>query len=437
MRFLNIFFPLIFCNFSCSSSCNEHNHPQPIPRPAKTSTPIKPLLIDSGLPTTDGGAPVTIIHKPNMGGSSGWLTFRGSPQRHGRADICGPRTANLKWVFRTRGRVYADVAVTKDGKTIYVASHDHHLYAIDAEGRERWSFDAGGKIWTSPTISSEGNIYVGTDADFLYALNPDGKKIWEFCTTKPPIKGDKPEAGRYDVDTAPAILNDGTVVFGCHTDLYALRPFKGGLRWVFEAGVGRSKIFSSPALGYDQTIYIGTQGNYLFALNQSAKPLWHKKTNGDNDSTPAVGDDGTIYFASDDGYLRALAWGGKLRWKTKVGAPMRAPLAIGHDGTIYASTYGAEPYLAAYDQTSGTEKWRFKIKPGKGSFYGIQSGALIDSKGYIYFGGRDHFIYCLSPNGQLVWKYKTSDQIDSSPVLGSDGTLYIGSDDKRVYAFGE
>ena len=236
------------------------------------------------------------------------------------------------------------------------------------------------------------------------------------------------------MDTSPVITADGSVVFGCHTNLFALRP-SGGVRWIFEAGVGRAKIFSSPALGHDGTIYFGTQGRFFFALNRSAKVLWHHKAGGDVDSTPTVGDDGTVYFGADDGKLRAIAPGGTPRWTTDLAAPIRAPLALGHDGSVLASTYGSRPFIAALDGTTGAERWRYHIEPGEGDFYGIQSGALVDADGFVYFGGRDHHVYCLTPQGKLRWRHRTGDQVDSSPVLGPDGTLYVGSDDKRLYAF--
>ncbi len=363
----------------------------------------------------------------------GWTTFRGDTRRTGRALVNGPRNAHLKWVFRTGGRIYADAAVAPDN-TVYVASFDRFLYAVNGAGREIWSYDAGGKIWTSPAIAKDGTIYFGSDADRLIALDSTGTERWIFSTTQATEKGDKAEDGRWDVDTSPVITADGSIIFGCHLHLYALRP-SGAMRWHFKAGTGKAKIFSSPTLGMDGSIYFGTQGRYFFALNQSAKVLWHLKTEGDIDSTPAVGDDGTVYFAADDGVVRAVHPSGQQRWATSLSAPIRAPIAIGHDGTVFVSTYGKRPFLAALTGSTGVERWRFYIEPGDGAFYGIQSGALIDKEGYIYFGGRDHFIYCLSPGGTLIWRYKTGNQVDASPVIGPDGTLYVGSDDKRLYAF--
>ncbi len=355
-------------------------------------------------------------------------------RRTSRTKVNGPRVGKLKWVFRTQGRIYGDAALGDDG-AVYVPSHDGHLYAVGSDGRQLWSFDAGGKIWSSPAVAADGTIYFGSDADKLFAIYANGQPRWIFSTTNQTTKGKKDIDSKWDVDTAPMIAKDGTVYFGCHYYLFALRP-DGEVRWRFQAGVDRVKIFSSPAVGERGAIYFGTQGKRLFALDQNANVLWNVTTEGDNDSTPAVGDDGSVYFGSDDGKVRALGPDkGELIWETPLGAPIRAPLALGHDGTVFASVYAAKPFIAALDGKTGTEKWRFHTREGEGDFYGIQSGALVDGEGYIYFGGRDHYIYCLSPKGKLVWRYKTGDQVDTRPVLGPDGTLYVGSDDRRLYAF--
>ncbi|MBN2804346.1 MAG: PQQ-like beta-propeller repeat protein [Deltaproteobacteria bacterium] len=378
------------------------------------------------------------ISKNTTDSKSGWTMFRGGRGRTGSSTVKGPRTASLKWTFRTLGRIYADAVISKDGETIYVGSHDYFLYAIDKNGLKKWSYNTGGQIWSSPAVGRDGNVYVGSDSDSLTALTPDGKVAWKFITTLDPPKGEpKYESGRFDVDTSPLILNDGTIVFGCSVNLFAIKPQSGQLKWSFQSGKGRTKIFSSPAASPDGTIFFGNQGNYFFAINEKSDVIWSKKTGGDNDSTPVVDSDGNMFFASDDGVVRGVSTNYKELFELDVKAAVRAPLGLSADGTLYASTYGREPSLIAIDTKSGKEKWRFSIEPGEGDFYGIQSGATIDRDGYVYFGGRDGYVYCLSPKGSLVWKYKTDDQVDSSPVLGPDGTLYVGSDDKRLYAFGK
>ena len=45
-------------------------------------------------------------------------------------------------------------------------------------------------------------------------------------------------------------------------------------------------------------------------------------------------------------------------------------------------------------------------------------------------------VYALSADGSLLWQYTTFANVRSSPAIGPDGTLYIGSLDNKLYAFG-
>ena len=38
------------------------------------------------------------------------------------------------------------------------------------------------------------------------------------------------------------------------------------------------------------------------------------------------------------------------------------------------------------------------------------------------------------PAGTLLWEFKTGDAVVSSPAIGSDGTVYVGSNDNKLYA---
>jgi ribosomal protein L37AE/L43A len=54
----------------------------------------------------------------------------------------------------------------------------------------------------------------------------------------------------------------------------------------------------------------------------------------------------------------------------------------------------------------------------------------------VYFGSYDYKVYALDGDGQLKWSYTTGNPVDSSPAIGADGTVYIGSVDGNLYAFG-
>ena len=80
------------------------------------------------------------------------------------------------------------------------------------------------------------------------------------------------------------------------------------------------------------------------------------------------------------------------------------------------------------DDGGGLEKWRFKTDGW------MQSSAVIDENGTIYFGAMDRYVYAVHPNGSLIWKYKTGGWVWSAPALAADGTVYVGTWGRRLHA---
>ncbi len=74
-------------------------------------------------------------------------------------------------------------------------------------------------------------------------------------------------------------------------------------------------------------------------------------------------------------------------------------------------------------------KWE---SPGTGG--SIASSPVIGDDGTIYIGHVENKIVAISPNGTIKWSYPTGDSIYSDPCIGDDGTIYIGSNDQYLYA---
>ena len=65
----------------------------------------------------------------------------------------------------------------------------------------------------------------------------------------------------------------------------------------------------------------------------------------------------------------------------------------------------------------------------------MTSSPAIGSDGTIYVGSRDKKLYAINgKSGVKLWEFETGHEIASSPVIGSDGALYVGSWDGKVYA---
>jgi outer membrane protein assembly factor BamB len=87
---------------------------------------------------------------------------------------------------------------------------------------------------------------------------------------------------------------------------------------------------------------------------------------------------------------------------------------------------GRSPYLGAQ---KAMLKWKYKTE-GPVHF----NSPVIGSDGTIYIGGGD-YLYAVSQDGSLVWKCEIKElSCPSSPAIGLDGVVYVGSLEGYLYA---
>ena len=78
---------------------------------------------------------------------------------------------------------------------------------------------------------------------------------------------------------------------------------------------------------------------------------------------------------------------------------------------------------------AGDKLWEFETGDG------VHSSPAIGSDGTVYVGAFDHKLYAINgKTGDKLWEFRTGDYVDSSPAIGSDGTVYVGSVDGKLYA---
>ncbi|UCE08713.1 MAG: PQQ-binding-like beta-propeller repeat protein, partial [bacterium] len=78
--------------------------------------------------------------------------------------------------------------------------------------------------------------------------------------------------------------------------------------------------------------------------------------------------------------------------------------------------------LSPYDTSSnpGKLKWSFTTE-------GWVLSPVIGSDGTIYVGAFDDKLYAINPDGTEKWNYTISKYMIKSPAIGSDGSIYAGS----------
>lgn len=95
-----------------------------------------------------------------------------------------------------------------------------------------------------------------------------------------------------------------------------------------------------------------------------------------------------------------------------------------HDAQHTGRSLYVEPAVPAL-------RWRFLTSAA------IESSPAIGTDGTVYFGSWDGSVYAVYSDGRLRWSYPTGSAINSSPALALDGTVYVGSLDGHLYAIGK
>jgi len=235
---------------------------------------------------------------------------------------------------------------------------------------------------------------------------------------------------RFRFMVGAAVLSMG---FLCYP--MALRAAEGDRRWVFPAEGTVGSITSSPAIGQDGTIYVGSGDNKVYAINPDGTKKWEFATGGKVTSSPAVeyySKAITIYVGSADGNVYAINSDGTQKWKFEAGASVSSSPAISYLGIVYVGAEDGKVYaISSSDGTGERGEWPF-VTGGK-----ITSSPVIDSEGTLYVGSHDHKLYAIYATGKLKWEVETNGIISASPALYEEGatkTVYVGSEDGKIYA---
>jgi len=143
-------------------------------------------------------------------------------------------------------------------------------------------------------------------------------------------------------------------------------------------------------------------------------------------SSPAVGPDGTIYVGSKDFYFYAIT----------------------ASGNMILRLFSFVNIFSIFVVWKGTAKWSYQAGSA------VSSSPVVGSDGAIYVGSHDYYLYAFTPSGSgiftlsllcritlssvflgsLKWRYLTGGYVYSSPTIGLDGTIYVGSGDSYLYA---
>jgi outer membrane protein assembly factor BamB len=147
-----------------------------------------------------------------------------------------------------------------------------------------------------------------------------------------------------------------------------------------------------------------------------------KSAEGVNASAAVAGS--RVFVGSDDGRLYAFGLGGQVLWAKWVGGAVRSSPAVANGVVFVGSNDGR---VQARSAATGALLWTRNLG-------GVVSSSPLVAEGRVYIGSRGGTFYALATaTGRVVWKHSLWSVWDGAAYRG--GTIYVGSDRQRVWAF--
>jgi outer membrane protein assembly factor BamB len=299
-----------------------------------------------------------------------------------------------------------------------------------------YSFSPGtiGFYYGPPTLVGDA-IYIGTSrginyppgtTNAFYKISTRLTKVWEYPLGRLEVRGGAALDGAGNIYFA---AEEGRVVGTSNPSvfwLYSLSP-SGGLRWTRQIRrVLPVYGMNNPAIGGDNTIYIG--GEKFYALDTDGNEKWSWSTSRAEliMNAPIIDDSGNIYYSGQDA-VRSLTVAGTLRWSVPTSGEYFSSPAFSRDETrVFVAVQDTVFCLSASD---GARVWAFSPPGIVGVF---RATPAVDDEDNVYLGTKADsasVLYAIrADGGGLRWQARIGADLYSSPAIGNDRTLYVGSE---------
>ncbi len=394
--------------------------------------------VEMGIIDTAAGPPSTATRTPSPTATvttDQWPQYMRDPRHTSLSTSSAPARASVRWKYASTGQIESPAVLGPDG-TIYFGAGGY-LHAVAPSGLARWRRQLAQRVG-AVQMGLDGRVYAiadDLDTNTLFALDTAGNTVWSFVATA------SSSAGLANILLVEPDTSSPTVYFGVATSsltgtLHAV--VDGTVLWTYDTDLLAS---SSPALSADGRLYLGTfhANGALHAIDAATGTgVWITEVLGFVGSSPSIGPDGLIRVGSSNG-LRAINPNGLLRWTAEIPLPiLYSSPAVDAGGASYVGA-GDRLYAVASD---GSVKWFSAdcLRDGR-----IESAPAISADGLIIIqailpGGSPTARLCAIDNtGLLRWRIDTATGVEStarvsSPLIASDGLVYVGSPDGHLYA---
>lgn len=308
-----------------------------------------------------------------------------------------------------------------------------------------WSANfVSGNLFVSPSIgiASNGTLYIGSNDGYVNAYTyGQSNPIWHSPVSIAAF-GDPNMVSTKSIYTTPVIGPDGTIYIGSNGgNFYALEPIGGTIKWSYSA---EYPLQSSPIMDASGSIYFGA-GNNVYAIADAGYTAYNKwsipyfPTNAHVNSSPALGQNGYLYFGSDDGYVYAVdSFLGTQKWSydtsvntipyvhpiyTSATVDANNNVIIGNGSYMNGKLFYLNGLNGALIWQKSAVDWTPSVNLNIGPFYNT-----VAVNGNTIYLSTIAYVYALNLNdGSMKWYYNDNNCYYTSPIIGANGTLYFAS----------
>jgi len=305
------------------------------------------------------------------------------------------------------------------------------LYLVDPSGRPKCYFEAGGRIFSSPSLEGAQRAVFGSDDGYFYTINT--LRCEQFSAFK--------AAGQ--IKSSPVVVSDKAFFASFDGTVYSV-DLGAAPQPVWQYSVG-APIRSSPAYAPKaRLIVIGSDNHKLYAFDRDkggSGPKWVFTANAKIPGPPSVArfrDHEVVVFGVDTESsaipvrVYAILDTGSELWHYDVSAGVAVQgVAITPDCKVFFGTASSE--VVCLDLISGQLIWKVAVA-GDSVVLGAPA---VSSNGIVYIGGSSRTFYAIdAASGAIKWKLPAIGVIpvEARPAIARDGTVYIGDMDGHFYA---
>ncbi|MCB1220841.1 MAG: PQQ-binding-like beta-propeller repeat protein [Planctomycetales bacterium] len=375
-------------------------------------------------------------------------------------------SGNLLWTVPMEDGMHGTPAIGSDGR-IYAAREQ--IIAVNPDGSLSWQDELQSRCVGSVSISPEGIL---THYDLYGILNmrtADGQLLSD------PLDFDQ-DFGGYKA--SPVHSHDGSMLAISEARYLARLDHNGNIEWKYGTELYQN---SAAVLDASGRAYVCSEGGLLICLSPSGQLEWSFQTSGNISSSPVITARGELLLCDISGNLYCFGDPQRVRGLTALPDSEQQRIVLGWEGSSGATGYslqlrtgGVQPGAWQELGEPGPDARTFSHDDSLPAGLACRPGVDYQYRISAIYDGFNEMTWCepagsrLEPsptdgpqwptlgndksrrgstqnigsrNAELLWQYNLQDiyynsyYYGSSPVIGSDGTVYSAGLDRMLHVY--